>query len=203
MGQGLLSFNFKYIPKAEQLGFLFFLSCFAKFGWRKPAENLALVDVGWRQECIYFIYLPVFTGEALRQNSKAMAVLPAACRQEERSPPPNPFFWHQQDQHRRYVTESAMQMPSNVCFIRGYESEQRSVRASYPAPPDKSAVTSEETKHSEIPLSRLLRAPITHWHQQHLFYCNSCHSMCRLFFILNPTCWSQKMLRVFLYLQKK
>lgn len=57
-----------------------------------------------------------------------------------------------------------MQMPSNVCFIPEHESEQ--FRASDPASPDKSAVTSEGTKHGEIPLSCLLQAPITHWDQQ-------------------------------------
>lgn len=89
-GQSLLSFNFKYIPKAERSGFLgFFLNCFAKFGGKKRVENHALVNVGWRQECFFFFffYLPVFTGEVLRQNSKAMAALAAACRQEEQSPP--------------------------------------------------------------------------------------------------------------------
>lgn len=178
-GQGLLSVHFKCIPKAKQLGFLFFFKLLCqvwveKTSW-KPCLGACGMEAG-----IHLFYLPIFTSEALRQNSKAMATLPAACRQEEHSPRQILFPWHQQDQHQRYVIESAVQMPSNVCFIPVYESEQRSVKASYPASPDKSAVTSEETKHGEIPLSRLLRAPITRWHQQCLFYCNSCNSMCRL-----------------------
>lgn len=64
MKQSLVSFGFIYI-----LFFSFSLSCFVKSEWRKPAENIALVDVGWRQEHIYFVYLPVFPSEALRQTS--------------------------------------------------------------------------------------------------------------------------------------
>lgn len=54
---------------------------------------------------------------------------------------------------------------SNLCFIPVCESEQSGVGTSYPACPDKSAVTSKETKYGKIPLSCLSRAPITHQHQ--------------------------------------
>ena len=135
---------------------------------------------GGRNAFIFFIYLFL----PVRPWGKTAKLWPhcMACRWEEHSPLQILFPQHQQDQHRRYVIESAMQMPSNVCFIPVYESEQRSVRASYPASPDKSAVTSEETKHGEIPLSCLFPAPITHGHQQCLFYCNSCNSTCRFYF---------------------
>lgn len=92
-GQGLLPFNFKYIPKAEKLYVLFFFpwSCFAKFGWRKPAESLALVDVGWRQEHIYFLYLPIFTSEALRQTAKPWPCC-CLCAGNESAFPSQSFF---------------------------------------------------------------------------------------------------------------
>lgn len=186
--------SFQIYSKSEAVGISFFFKLLCQVWVEKTSWKPCLGGCGM-EAGIHLFYLPIFTSEALKQNSKAMATLPAACRQEEHSPRRILFPWHQQDQHQRYVIESAVQMPSNVCFIPVYESEQRSVKASYPASPDKSAVTSEETKHGEIPLSRLLRAPITHRHQQCLFYCNSCNSMCRffIFFFLNPTSWSQKM----------
>lgn len=72
-GHGCLCCNFSVFRKRGSWDF--FSSCFANFGWRKRAENLALVDVGWRQG---LFYLPVYTGDAPRQNSEAGAALPAA-----------------------------------------------------------------------------------------------------------------------------
>jgi len=59
-------------------------------GGENQLKNLALVDVAWRQECIYFLYLPIFTGEALGQNSKAVATLHGMQVRRALSPP-NPF----------------------------------------------------------------------------------------------------------------
>lgn len=105
------------------------------------------MDVGWRQEHIHFLYLPLFTGEALRQTAKPWR---AGTRSTFPSFPPNPFSQHDKISSEDKI-ESAMQMPSNVCFIPGMN--QSSVRASYPASPDRSAVTSEGTSHGEIPLA--------------------------------------------------
>lgn len=59
-------------------------------------------------------------------------------------------------EHRRPGIESAMQMPSNACWIPARESEHSSGTASYPASPD------NRGNKTEIPLSCLVRAPLTH-----------------------------------------
>lgn len=124
-GQGLLPFNFKYIPKAEKLYFLFFFLEVALPSLGGESQLKALPWWMWdggRNTFIFFIYLflPVRTWG--KQQSRGRV---AACVQATRALfPPNPFSQHQQDQHRRYAIESAMQMPSNVCFIPEHESEQ-------------------------------------------------------------------------------
>lgn len=133
-----------------------------KFLFQVWVEQTSL-DVGWRQECTNFIDLPVFNGEALRQNSKAEAALRAACRQKERSPPqillPGTNEINSEDtwlsQQCRCHQISAVFQCMN----------QSSARASYPARPGKNALTSKETKYGKIPLSCPSRAHVTHRHQ--------------------------------------
>lgn len=128
-------------------------------------------------------------------NSKAVAVLPPVCRQRERFSLPIPF--PSTNKISTEDTQLSQQCRCHQMSALFQSMNQSSVRASYPASPDKSAVTSEGTKRGEIPLSHLLQASITHWYQQCLFQCNFCCSTCRLLFFLNPTSWSQKMLWVY------
>lgn len=100
-------------------------------------------------------------------NSKAMAVLPPVCRQRERFSLPIPF--PSTNKISTEDTQLSQQCRCHQTSALFQSMNQSSVRASYPASPDKSAVTSEGTKHGEIPLSHLLQASITHWYQQCLF----------------------------------
>lgn len=94
-----------------------------------------------------------------KANSKAVA-----CRQQEHFSLPIPF--PSTNKISTEDTQLSQQCRCHQMSALFQSMNQSSVRASYPASPDKSAVTSEGTKHGEIPLSCLLQAPITHWDQQ-------------------------------------
>lgn len=121
------------------------------------------LDVGWRQECTNFIDLPVFNGEALRQNSKAEAALRAACRQKERSPPqillPGTNKINSED---TWLSQQCRCHQISAVFRC---MNQSSAGASDPACPGKNALTSKERKYGKIPLSCVSQAPITRQHQ--------------------------------------
>lgn len=141
-GQGLLAFNFKYILKAEQLKLIPFFSLLCqvwveKTSWR-PCLGGCGIEAGTHLFSLIYLFLPARPWG--KQQSRGMQA------NQEHSSLPVPFF-SSTDKISTEDMQLSQQCRCHQVSALFQSMNQSRVRASYPASPDKSAVTSEVKSH--------------------------------------------------------